>query len=126
MGSIAALDVMDARAIPAAPAGLLATVAYYPACRGRVADAIRVPLRILDGDADDWTPAPACQLLADDAKDAGKTVVITTYPGATHAFNIREPDRMAYGHHLSYNAAAANDAETQTLAFLHQYLGPTP
>ena len=85
-----------------------------------------MPLRILDGDADDWTPAPACQLLADDAKDAGKTVAITTYPGATHAFNIQEPDHTAYGHHLSYNAAATTDAQMQTLTFLHQYLGASP
>jgi dienelactone hydrolase len=122
MGSIAALDVMDSRAVATAPPGLLAAVTYYPACRGRAPDAIRVPLRILDGDADDWTPAPPCQLLADDAKDAGKTVAITTYPNATHAFNLREPDRVAFGHHLSYNAAATTDAEMQTLTFLHQYL----
>jgi dienelactone hydrolase len=126
MGSIAALDVMDSRAIAAAPAGLLATVAYYPNCSSRSADAVRVPLRILDGDNDDWTPASPCQLLADDAKDAGKTVAITTYPGAMHAFNLPGPDRVAFGHHLSYDAAATTDAQAQTLTFLRQYLGATP
>jgi len=126
MGAIAALDVMDSRAITVAPPGLVAAVTYYPACSRRGATSLLVPLRILDGSADDWTPAPACQLLADDATNAGKTVQITTYPGATHAFNINEPDRTTLGHQLSYNAADATDAEMQTLNFLQKYLRANP
>ena len=126
MGAIATLDVMDSRAITTPPDGLVAAVTYYPACSRRDAPSLLVPLRILDGSADDWTPAPPCQLLADNAKDAGKTVVITTYPDATHAFNVDEPDRTALGHHLSYNAAATTDAKMQTLNFLQQYLRAHP
>jgi dienelactone hydrolase len=126
MGSIAALDVIDNRAVTSAPAGLRAAVLYYPACRGRDPQSILVPLRIFDGDADDWIPAPPCQDLAGDAAAAGKSVTITTYPGATHAFNVNEPDRVYQGHHLSYDAAAAADADKNTLAFLQQYLSPKP
>ncbi|MGP6156004.1 MAG: hypothetical protein ACLPYS_00450 [Vulcanimicrobiaceae bacterium] len=57
-----------------------------------------VPLPIFDGDANDWTPAPACQALAQSAAAAGKVVSITTYP------------------------SAAADAQTQTLDFLRRYL----
>ena len=126
MGSIAALDIIDNRAITAAPAGLRAAILYYPACRGRDPQSILVPLRIFDGDADDWIPAQPCHDLADDAAGDGKTVSITTYPGATHAFNVNSPDRVFQGHHLSYDSKAAADAEKNTLLFLQQYLNPAP
>ena len=126
MGALATLDVMDAQPSAPAPPGLQAAVAYYPFCRGRNAENIRVPQRILDGDTDDWTPAPPCRLLADAAAAADKTVAITTYPGATHAFNFPGPDRTVLGHHLGYNAPAAIDAAAQTLAFLQRYLGTNP
>jgi dienelactone hydrolase len=126
MGAIATLDLVDAWHAAAAPTGLQAAVAYYPACRNRDPASVRVPIRILDGDADDWTPAAPCQALAEAARTAGKAVSITTYPGATHAFNVDAPDRVALGHHLRYDAAAASAAETQTLDFLRRYLGATP
>jgi dienelactone hydrolase len=118
MGAIATLDIVDPHSGVAAPPGVRAGIAYYPACRNRIAANVNAPLRILDGDADTWTPAPPCQTLAQAATAAGKTVVITTYPGATHAFNVKGPDRTAYGHALRYDASAAADAQTQTLRFL--------
>ena len=118
MGAIATLDIVDPKSGVAAPPGVRAGVAYYPACRNRIAANVNAPLRILDGDADTWTPAPPCQALAQAATAAGKTVVITTYPGATHAFNVKGPDRTAYGHALRYDPSAAADAQMQTLAFL--------
>jgi dienelactone hydrolase len=126
MGSLATLDVMDSRVIATAPVGLQVAITYYPPCGGRSAADLRVPLLILDGDADDWTPAPPCRRLADAAGPAGKTVPMTTYPGATHAFNFPGPDRTAFGHHLGYDAPAAADAAVQTLGFLQRYLGANP
>ena len=123
MGALATLDVVDSRAVAAAPAGLRVAVTYYPPCSGRDAAIIRVPLLVLDGDADDWTPAPPCRRLADAAAAAGKTVPMTTYPGATHAFNFPGPDRTVIGHRLGYDASAAADAAAQTLGFLQRYLG---
>ncbi|MGA2396222.1 MAG: dienelactone hydrolase family protein [Candidatus Lustribacter sp.] len=126
MGAIATLDVMDAPPGTAVPAGLQAAVTYYPGCVGRVAANDSVPLRILDGAADDWTPAPPCQQLADGAAAAGKIITITTYPGATHAFNIPGPNRTLLGHHLAYDQPAALDAAVQTLGFLQHYLVTNP
>jgi dienelactone hydrolase len=122
MGGIATLDVVDPNQPERPPDGLRAAVAYYPSCRNRVAASVSVPLQILDGDADDWTPAPPCQVLATDAAQIGKPVSITTYPGATHAFNVKAPDRIRYGHHLRYDPAASADAETRTLDFFRKYL----
>lgn len=123
MGAIATLDIVDPHSGSAAPPGVRAGIAYYPACRNRIAANVNAPLRILDGDADTWTPAAPCQMLAQAATAAGKTVVITTYPGATHAFNVKAPDRTAYGHALRYDASAAADAQSQTLAFLNAAFG---
>ncbi len=122
MGAIAIMDVVDPRRQSPPPAGLAAAVAYYPACRRRDAAHLTVPLAILDGDADDWTPAPPCAALAATANAAGKTLAITTYPGATHAFNVVGTPRTAYGHRLRYDATAAADAEARTLAFFRTYL----
>ncbi len=124
MGAIAVMDVADPRSTKAPPAGLAAAVAYYPSCARREAAHLTVPLAILDGASDDWTPAPPCTALAAAASAAGKTLTITTYPGATHAFNVVGKDRTAYGHPLRYDAVAAADAEQRTLAFLRTYLTP--
>jgi dienelactone hydrolase len=126
MGALATLDVMDAAPGTATPTGLQAAVTYYPPCRGRVAADVSVPLSILDGDADDWTPAPPCRQLADGAAGAGKVITITTYPGATHAFNFPGQNRTMLGHHLGYDPPAALDAAVQTLGFLQRYLGTNP
>jgi dienelactone hydrolase len=126
MGALATLDVMDTAPGTTLPAGLQVAVTYYPPCSGRVAANVGVPLRILDGDADDWTPAPACQALADGAASAGKVVTITTYPDAKHAFNFPGPNRTVLGHHLGYDQPAALDAAVQTLGFLQRYLGTNP
>jgi dienelactone hydrolase len=122
MGAIAILDIVDPSKAAPVPAGLQAAVAYYPACRNRDAAHLVLPLRILDGDADDWTPVAPCRELTNAATAAGKTLNMTTYPGATHAFNVDAPDRDVRGHHLRFDAAASTDAATQTLNFLHTYL----
>ena len=125
MGAIAALDLADAPHAAAPPPGVRAVIAYYPACRNRQAAAVNVPLLILMGSADDWTPAGPCRALAADAARLGKPVSIVVYPGATHAFNVARPNRVAYGHQLRYDAAAASDAALRTLDDLHRYLGAT-
>ena len=118
MGAIAALDLADPFHTRAAPTGLRGAVAYYPACRKRDARNAVVPIRIFDGSADDWTPAAPCAALAAAAPAAGASIAITTYQGATHAFNVALPDRNAYGHPLRYDPAATAQARAQMLTFL--------
>lgn len=126
MGAIATLDDASIRRRLPPPAGLVAAVAYYPACRGRDANAVTVPLLILVGESDDWTPSAPCVAFARNATSAHMPVTIATYPNATHAFNVDLPDREALGHHLSYNATAANDATMKTFAFLRAHLFARP
>ena len=122
MGAIAALDLADPFHAQPAPPGLRGAVAYYPACNDREAANAVVPIEILDGSADEWTPAGPCATLATAATTDGKSIGITTYPGATHAFNWDLPDRVAYGQHLQYDPAATALAFEAMLAFLHAQL----
>ena len=67
-------------------------VAFYPGCAplGRTAYVPSVPLLIQAGAADDWTPAKACEALAEAARGRGADVQIDVYPGAHHAFDGTE------------------------------------
>jgi dienelactone hydrolase len=123
MGAIEILDIIDPFAGPQpAPAGLRAAVAYYPACSNRDGR-ISVPLLILDGSADDWFSPATCQTLVQTATAAGKTAQITTYPGATHAFNQSyHGTRHFNGHTLTYDPNATADADAKMRAFFAKYL----
>lgn len=68
-------------------------VAFYPGCRiiSERPYRPRVPLTILIGDADDWTPAKTCESLAAKAKGATPPLTLVVYPGAHHDFDW--PDR---------------------------------
>ncbi|BBK34748.1 dienelactone hydrolase [Stella humosa] len=82
---------LDAAALPprdAAPRGFRAAIAFYPACRlpRRQQAEYRVPLSILIGDADDWTPAAACRDLV--ARSRGLPIELEVYPEARHAFDV--------------------------------------
>ncbi len=121
MGANEILGLVDPLVPHAPPPGLKAAVAFYPDCAQRRPD-VSVPLQLLDGDADDWNPAPPCAALAQAASAAGKTVQITTYPGATHAFNLPGPQRTYLGHTLRYDAGADRDSDAKALAFLATYL----
>lgn len=66
--------------------GVQAAVAYYPYCNPKLDANVDVPLLILIGEDDDWTPAPLCrELLAATSKVAPVEMVF--YPGAHHAFD---------------------------------------
>jgi dienelactone hydrolase len=70
-----------------------AAVAFYPGCR-LVAQAAerrdwtpRLPLMVLIGDADTWTPVAPCRDLTRISVDAGRPVTLMNYAGATHDFD---------------------------------------
>lgn len=63
-------------------------VALYPDCRAALKSGTwqaRIPLMILIGESDDWTPASSCQRLA--RAGAAAPLVIKVYPGAVHDFD---------------------------------------
>lgn len=60
-------------------------IAFYPGCRqatDRPGYVPAIPLTILIGSADDWTPPEPCRTLA-----AGHPIRLIEYPGAVHGFD---------------------------------------
>ncbi len=78
-------------------------IAFYPGCRNVLARAIapRLPVSILIGDADNWTPPGPCRDYVAMARAAGARADIVTYPGAYHGFDapdlpVRERRGLAF------------------------------
>ena len=91
-------------------------VAFYPGCRVPLESGrwrTRLPLLILIGAADDWTPAAPCQALAAAGAAAGDRVSITVYPGAYHDFDHPNlPVRVVKG--LAFTGSGTGTAHTGT------------
>lgn len=102
--------------------GLKAAVAYYPSCWAAFDSHVEIPLLILIGDKDDWTPADNCRKLQAAGFDRPDLVEAVYYPNAHHSFDYNVPDRSAFGHRLGYDTAAAPDAEARTKAFFEKLL----
>lgn len=140
LGGGAVLNTLRADS-PARPAGLApardfqAAVAFYPAsCRPERQPggwSSRIPLLVLTGDKDVWTPLPPCEALLSQAAQAGRPVTLHIYPGAYHDFDwpglaYRErPDfrtRDGVVPIVATDPAARTDALTRVPAFLGRYL----
>ena len=67
--------------------GFAAAVALYPRCTFFAQLKPDVPLLILTGELDDWTPAKECVPLA------GGNITVKVYPGAHHSFDNDRPLR---------------------------------
>jgi len=93
----------------AAAGSFNAVVAFYPWCNGRVP----ANTLVLIGSADDWTPSQRCSGGAN----------LKVYSGATHGFDAPRGERTYFGHHMTYDAAAADDAEDRTRRFFAARLG---
>jgi dienelactone hydrolase len=106
--------------------GLRAAVAYYPSCTAAFDIHVDLPLLILIGDKDDWTPADSCRKLQAAGFDKPELVQVVYYPNARHSFDYNVPDRSAFGHRLGYDPAAAPDAEARTRTFFEKYLISRP
>jgi dienelactone hydrolase len=113
IGSLTAIDKSNPASREANVAGL---VAYYPFCFDGVDPS--VPVLVLIGEKDDWTPAAKCKAVT------GKTDFnVIVYPGDTHAFtmNFGKPIDFA-GHHMEYDEKATQDAEQRAEAFITAHL----
>lgn len=109
-----------------------AAVAFYPGCLVRLRAGERwrpaVPLAILIGDLDDWTPAKPCLDLEAAASARGDAIEVTVYPNSHHAFDAPSGGPMrrtdvhsgvdASGVTVGRNAEAAADARAR----LHRFL----
>ncbi len=68
-----------------------AAVAFYPgSCRASTFGetwTTKIPVLVLIGGADNWTPAAACRAFVDGARARGADIAIHVYPGAYHDFD---------------------------------------
>lgn len=91
-------------------------VAFYPGCRTLAATGHykpRLPLLILVGEDDDWTPPDACRRLVEQAKAAGRNAALVTYPDAVHDFD--HPDLAVVTRRgLAYTASDSGEARAGT------------
>ena len=130
---------------PSLPRGdFRAAVAFYPTvCSNKYfvkpwADTDRpvwtsgVPMLILDGGRDVWTPADQCRDFANGANARGAHIAFKTYPRAYHAFdapNLKPIKFPAYAQPkgavpiLGTDPAARRDALKRVPAFLAKTLG---
>ena len=121
---------------PALPKGdFRVAVAFYPAaCRTTAFDqpwTTRIPLQVLVGDRDVWTPAEPCREMIEGAAAQGAPVAIRLYPGAYHDFdwpNAPVHELPAYVTKAGVvpitgmDPSARADATERVPAFLAKYL----
>ena len=88
-------------------------VAFYPGCQRFLDDPDwrpRLPLTILIGADDDWTPAQPCRLLS---QRFPRMIDIVEYAGAVHGFDA--PNQPVHLHHgLAYTASGTGLAHSGT------------
>jgi dienelactone hydrolase len=109
-----------------------AAIAFYPGCtliERRGTWRTRLPLLVLSGEADDWTPAAPCVAMVRNAARQGDRAEIVTYPGAYHNFDapgqpVRLQRNLAFtgdgggSAHSGTNEPARADAIARVSAFL--------
>ncbi|WP_422368437.1 dienelactone hydrolase family protein [Pelagibius sp.] len=90
-----------------------------------------IPLLVLQGEADNWTPAAPCAALIESARSRGAPVKIKIYPDALHSFDVpnlarreRPRDRTSTGvvPMVGSDPIARSDALERVPAFFDRYL----
>lgn len=114
-----------------------AAIAFYPGCQRPLRTPgyrPMVPLLILHGAADDWTPAAPCVALAEKLQRQGYSVKTITYPEAHHGFdspntkvqllpNVWNPNAPGErGAHAGTHEPSRIRAINETKAFLDQHI----
>jgi dienelactone hydrolase len=112
LGAYSSLLATDTKNSANHDAKVAGVIAYYPFCYDGVDPS--VPVLVMIGEKDDWTPAAKCQAVT------GKSnFEVVVYPGITHAFAVPFPKPVdVLGHHLVYDQEATQDAQQRADAFM--------
>ena len=101
--------------------GFGAVVAFYPYCELPFTR-FDVPVLILIGEDDDWTPADLCRRL-ERRLTAESDLSLVVYPDTYHSFDLPLTSRhLVEGHVVAPNNSARKDAQSKMLDFFHQHL----
>jgi dienelactone hydrolase len=111
-----------------------AAVAFYPGCRpeNQTQWSTRIPLLLLLGGKDDWTPASHCVTVADRARAEGSPVEYVVYPDAHHDFDapdisLRQRSGLAFAENgtatVGTDPAARADVIERVPGFFQRHLG---
>jgi dienelactone hydrolase len=134
-GGSAALYAVQPRNSPTKANGgvdFARAIAFYPGCRTPLETGrwrTRLPLLVLIGAADDWTPAAPCSDLVADARAKNQPAEIVAYPDAYHDFDhpdlpVHVVEGLAFTAdgdgqaHTGTNPAARADAIDRVMSFL--------
>jgi dienelactone hydrolase len=118
------------------PQKFRAGIAIYPVCRFSTG-LTSVPVLVLIGDADDWTPSADCEAMVAGRTELGSPrppgqrsqIELVVYPGAHHGFDLLDfalaPGRgiSSFGHRIEYNEAALRDSIERVRDFLRRQIG---
>jgi dienelactone hydrolase len=113
-----------------------AAVAFYPGCSTVLAQRTwktAIPLMLMLGGKDNWTPAAPCEALAERAKERKEPVKVHVYPEAVHDFDapgmpLRERKGLAFTADGSGKAwvgtheASRIDAQAKVVEFFRAHL----
>lgn len=119
-----------------APPFFRTAIAFYPGCTVSLRDARwkpAVPLAILIGADDDWTPAARCEALDARGRDAKWPLEVAVYPEAHHGFDapsgtlrlrrdVPNGVRPGEGVHVGPNPKAREEANAKVAAILREAL----
>lgn len=95
-----------------------AIVAFYPWC-GALEAKLQVPLLVLGGEFDDWTPLEPC--LAAWNQNMGKPYKVIEYKNAHHSFDLFISVQSYSGHTVGGNEKAREDSRKQMLSWFETF-----
>ena len=123
-GGWTTLEAIASRPYRSSPDQFRAAIAFYPWCRDALTEPFRVPILVLIGGSDDWTPAKKCedmQARLGPVNPDAPPLRVQVYQGAHHDFDDVAA-RNCCGHTLQYKRDAAKDAEDQVRRFLAEHM----
>jgi len=113
--------------------GIRAAVAYYPPCvqpdGKHFFKESKIPLLLLLGELDNWSPTTACVAKAEEMKNSGRIVEWTIYPGTHHGFDNQDyyfAVNDNRGRTMHYSQTASDDSWNRFKTFLTKNLGKAP
>lgn len=118
-GASTALNVMIRQG--ARPAGYRGALVFYPGCGSKSllspVISTTAPIAMFLGTDDEEVSPAICRRVAEQSQQAGTTIEVTVYPGATHDFDYPTPRRQS----IPANQAALQDVLGRAVATVERW-----